>query len=47
MLRLADVGGVDKIVRHPQILGNVPKEVPTNFEQVSTLNANNGDATCL
>ena len=48
MLRLAEVGGMDKVVRPPQkayvALGNVPKEVPPNSEQVSTLN---GDATCL
>ena len=48
MLRLAEVGGMDKVVRPPKkgyaALGNIPKEVPTNFEQLSTLN---GDATCL
>ena len=45
---LADVGRVDKVVRPPKKvyvpLGNVPKEVPTNFERVSILNV---DATCL
>ena len=48
MLRLAEVGRVEKFVKPPQkgyvSLGNVPKEVPTNFEQVSTLPI---DATCL
>ena len=48
MLRLSDVGGVDKVVRPSKkayvALGNIPKEVPTNFEQLSTLNV---DATCL
>ena len=48
MLRLAEVAGMDKVARPPKkayvALGNVPKEVPTNSEQVSTLN---GDATCL
>ena len=48
MLRLAEVGGMDKLATPPnkayEALGNVPKEVPTNSEQVCTLN---GDATCL